>query len=148
MWSWDLTRLYTNLDSFIIQLTRKILPSKYRKDLQFLMRKKTIKSALRNGILLTKLFLPTERKNWSSDREKLEIRDWRLRICKLFEITRTIYSNSEGQNNFWWQNAFLTFSWRFLISNELEQLEFRLEKNVGIQKPTGKVRKFLKRDTT
>ena len=75
LWSWDLTRLYTNLDSFIIQLTRKILPSKYRKDLQFLMRKKTIKSALRNGILLTKLFLPTERKNCSSDREKLEIGD-------------------------------------------------------------------------
>ena len=67
LWSWDLTRLYTNLDSFIIQLTRKILPSKYRKDLQFLMRKKTIKSALRNDILLPKLFLPTVRKNCFSD---------------------------------------------------------------------------------
>jgi hypothetical protein len=32
------------------------------------------------------------------------------------------------QNNFWGQNAFLTCSWRFLISNELEQLEFKLEK--------------------
>ena len=71
LWSWDLTRLYTNLDSFIIQLTRKILPSKYRKDLQFLMRKKTIKSALRNDILLPKLFLPTVRKNCFSDWEKL-----------------------------------------------------------------------------
>ena len=32
----------------------------------------------------------------------------------------------KGQNNFWSQNAFLTHSWRFLISNELEQLDFKL----------------------
>ena len=30
------------------------------------------------------------------------------------------------------QNAFLTCSWRFLRSNELEQLEFKLEKIIGI----------------
>ena len=47
------------------------------------------------GILLPKLFWPTVRENCSSDREKLEIRGWRPRICKTFEITRTIYSNSE-----------------------------------------------------
>ena len=34
----------------------------------------------------------------------------------------------KGQNNFWEQNAFLTCSWRFHISNKLEQLEFKLEK--------------------
>ena len=34
----------------------------------------------------------------------------------------------KGQNNFWWQNAFLTCSWRFLIPNELE---LKLEKNTG-----------------
>ena len=33
----------------------------------------------------------------------------------------------KGQNNFWLQNAFLTFSWRFLLSYKLEQLEFRLQ---------------------
>jgi hypothetical protein len=35
----------------------------------------------------------------------------------------------KGQNNFWDQNAFLTCAWRFLLSNKLEQLEFKLEKN-------------------
>ena len=36
---------------------------------------------------------------------------------------------------------FLTCSWRFLRSNKLEQLEFKLEKIIGIQKLAGKVRK-------
>ena len=44
--------------------------------------------------------------------------------------------------NFWQQNAFLTCSWRFLRSNELEQTEFKLEKNIGIYKHAGKVRKI------
>ena len=39
-------------------------------------------------IVLPKLFWPTVR-------EKFEIRGWRTRFCKIFEITRTIYSNSE-----------------------------------------------------
>ena len=38
---------------------------------------------------------------------------------------------------------FLTYSWRFLISNELEQLELILENIVGIQKHAGKVRIFF-----
>ena len=32
----------------------------------------------------------------------------------------------KGKNNFWQQNDFLTSSWRFFVSNELEQLEFKL----------------------
>ena len=39
--------------------------------------------------------------------------------------------------------CFLTCSWRFLRYNTLEQLEFKLEKIFGIQKPTGKVRKQM-----
>ena len=35
-------------------------------------------------------------------------------------------------NNYCQQNAFLTYSWRFLRSNKLEQLEFKLENNFGI----------------
>ena len=35
---------------------------------------------------------------------------------------------------------FLTCSWRFLISNRLEQLQFKLEKIIGIYKNAGKVR--------
>ena len=50
----------------------------------------------------------------------------------------------KGQNNFWKQNAFLTYSWRFLITiklEQLEQLELKLEKFIGIKKHAGKVRK-------
>ena len=40
-------------------------------------------------------------KNCSSDQEKtFEIRGWRPRICKIFEITRTIYSNCERSEQF------------------------------------------------
>ena len=49
-------------------------------------------------------------------------------ICKIFEIITTIYSNSERSE----QYALLTCSWRFLISNKLEQLYFKLEKNIEI----------------
>ena len=55
-----------------------------------------VKSKVENGILLSKLFWPTVRKNCSSDREKLlkfEAEGWEF--AKIFEITRTIYSNSE-----------------------------------------------------
>ena len=55
-----------------------------------------------NGILLPKLFWPTVRKNCS-----FEIRGWRPRICKIFEITRTICLSVKGQQNS------LTCSWRF-----------------------------------
>ena len=70
-----------------------------------------------------------------------EIRGWRPRICKCFEITRTIYSNSARSDQFLVTECFLTCSWRFLISNKLEQLIFKLEKIIGIQKHAGKVRK-------
>ena len=39
---------------------------------------------------------------------------------------------------------FFNFSWRFLIFNELEQLEFKLEKNIGIQKHAEKIRLDVK----
>ena len=54
-----------------------------------------------NGILLPKLFWPTVRKNCSKwSRKNFEIWGWRARICKIFEITRTIYSNSERSEQF------------------------------------------------
>ena len=64
--------------------------------------------------------------------KKIEIWGWRSRIFKNFEITKTIYSNSEGLEQFLVTEYFLTCSWRFLGSNELEQLEFKLENNIGI----------------
>ena len=48
-------------------------------------------------------------------------------------ITRTIYSNSERSEQCLATeclfNLFLDCSWRFLLSNKLEQLELKLEKN-------------------
>ena len=38
----------------------------------------------------------------------------------------------KGQNNVWKQNAFLTCSWRFLRSNELEKFQFKVEKIIEI----------------
>ena len=38
--------------------------------------------------------------------------------------------------------CFLTSCRRFLRSNRLEQLKFKLEKIIGIEKPTGKVRRY------
>ena len=54
-------------------------------------------------------------------------------ICKNFEVNITVYSNSERPEKFLVTEYFLTCcSWRFLRSNELEQLEFKLEKVIGI----------------
>ena len=64
----------------------------------------------------------------------------RPRICKNFELTRTSYSNCERSVQFLKHNALLTYSWRFFRPKILEQLEFKLEKIIGIYKPTGKVR--------
>ena len=70
------------------------------------------------------------RKNYSSDREKLlkfeaEGREFSKFLRSLEQFIQTM----KGQNNFWQQNAFLSCSWSFLRSNNLEQLELKLEKN-------------------
>ena len=62
----------------------------------------------------------------------LQILSLQPRISKNFEITRTIYSNSERSVQFLKQTDFLTCPWRFLKYNTLEQLEFKLEKTIGI----------------
>ena len=63
------------------------------------------------------------RKNCSSDREKLlkveaEGREFSKFLRSLKQFIQTV----KGQNNFWKQIFFLSCSWRFLISHELEQL--------------------------
>ena len=62
-------------------------------------------------------------------------------------MTRKICLNSERSEQFLVTECFLTCFWRFLVSNKLEQLEFKLEKTIGIEKHAGKVRKknFLTR---
>ena len=76
------------------------------------------------------------RKNCSSDRGK---------ISKSFEITRMINSNSERSEQVLVTESFLTCSWRFVRYDELEQLEFKLEKNIRIEKRAAKVRIFITR---
>ena len=73
------------------------------------------------------------KKNCSIDQEKLlkfeaEGQEFARFLRSLEQFIQTV----KGQNNLWSQNAFLTCSWRFLISNELEKLEFKLEKIIGI----------------
>ena len=64
------------------------------------------------------------------------------RICKIFRSIEQYIQTVKGQNNIWHkQNAFLTCSWRFLIPNKFEQLEFKLEKNIGIRNMHEKLEK-------
>ena len=53
-------------------------------------------------------------------------------FSKILRSLEKIIQTVKGQNNFLLQNAILTCSWRFLLSNKLEQLDFKLEKNIGI----------------
>ena len=56
----------------------------------------------KNGILLSKLFLPTVRKNCSTDREKLlkfEAED--LEFAKFWRSLEQFIQAVKGQNNFW-----------------------------------------------
>ena len=73
------------------------------------------------------------RKNCSGDREKLlKFEAEGRELAKFLRSLEQFIQTVKGQNNFWKQNAFLTCSWRFLRSNNLEQLGFKLEKIIGI----------------
>ena len=85
------------------------------------------------------------RKNCSSDRDKLlkfkaESREF---AKKLRSLLRTICSNSErSEQSLVTECCFNLFSGGFTsLINYEEQLEFRLERNIGIQKHAGKIRK-------
>ena len=96
----------------------------------------------RNGILSPKLFRPTVRKNCSSDQEKLLKfeAEGRVNISNFLRSLEQFIQTVKGQMNFW-NRMFLTCSWRFLRSNTLEQLEFKLEKIIGVSKSKLKVRR-------
>ena len=62
---------------------------------------------LKKWYFVTKIVLTYCEKNCSNDQEKtFEIRGRSPRICKTFEVTTTIYSNSEMSVHFLKQNAF------------------------------------------
>ena len=97
-------------------------------------------SDYRNGILFPKLCWPTVRTNCASDWDfflKLETEG--QEFAKILRSLEQFVQTVKGQNNFWWQNAFLTCSWKFLISNKLEQVE--LEKLLGFRNM--QVRKYF-----
>ena len=61
------------------------------------------------------------RKNCFSDREKLlKFEAEGREFAKFLRSREQFIQTMKGQNKFWKQNAFLTCSWRFLISNKLE----------------------------
>ena len=69
------------------------------------------------------------RKKCSSDQEKLlKFEAEGQEFSKYFEITITIYLNSERAIQVLKQKAFFMCSWRYLRSNLLEHLEFKLKK--------------------
>ena len=82
------------------------------------------------------------KKIFKSSRKRFEIPGWRPRIWRFFEISRTIYSNSERPEQFLVTECFLTCSCRFLISNKFKHLLSKLEKKIEIEKQAWKVRKF------
>ena len=74
---------------------------------------------------VTKIVLNYCEKNCSCDQEKLlKFEDEGWEFAKCLRSREQCIQTVKGQNNFWLQNAFLTCSERFLISNKLEQLEF------------------------
>ena len=73
------------------------------------------------------------RKNCSSDRGNfLKFEAEGRKFAKNLRSPKQFVQTVKGQDNFWKQNVFLTCSWRFLRFNKLEQLEFKLEKIIGI----------------
>ena len=81
------------------------------------------------------------RKNCSSDREKLlKFEAEGREFAKFLRSLEQFYSNSERSEQVLVAECFFC-SWRFLRSNKLEQLEFKLEKFIGISKSERKVRK-------
>ena len=70
---------------------------------------------------------------FSIDRENiLKLEAEGREFAKILRSLEQFIQTVKGPNNFWQQNAFLTFSWRFLIYSELEQFKFKLENFFGI----------------
>ena len=58
------------------------------------------------------------------------------KFAKILRSLERFVQTLKGRRNCWWQNAFLTFSCKFLRYDELEQLEFKFEKLLGFEKHT------------
>ena len=65
-------------------------------------------------------------------RKTFKIPKFKAEFAKFLRSLKQFNLAVKCQSNFVIQNAFLTCSWKFLISNEWEQSEFKLEKIIGI----------------
>jgi hypothetical protein len=62
--------------------------------------------------------------NCPSDREKLlKFEAEGREFAKFLKSLEQFFQTVKGHNNFWKQNAFLTCSWRFLVSDKGEEFE-------------------------
>ena len=122
------------LTTIILEMKAPILMQHLNKGLfSQLLSRQNVDIFRRNGTLLQKLFWPTVRRSCFSDGEKLlkyeaEGQEFAKCLRSLEQFIQTV----KGQDNLWWQNAFSTCSWSVLRSNKLDQLEFKLEKAIGI----------------
>ena len=76
---------------------------------------------MRKWNFVTKIVLTYCQKNCSSDQEEiLKFEAEGREFAKILRSLEQFIQTMKGQNNFWKQNTFLTCSWRFLRSNEIE----------------------------
>ena len=74
-------------------------------------------------VFCLQIVLTNWEKNGSRDREKLlKFETEGQEFAKFLRSQEQFIQTVKGQNNFWKQNAFLTCSWRILISKKIEQL--------------------------
>ena len=74
------------------------------------------------------------RRNCSSDQEKLlKFEAQGQEFTKILRSLEKFIQKVKGQNIFLVTECFFNLSWRFLISNELEQFKFKLEKKMGFR---------------
>ena len=85
---------------------------------------------------VTKIVLVIEKKLLKFEAEGQE-------FAKLLRSLKQFIQTVKGQINFWYQNAFLTCSWRFLRSNKLEQFKFKLKKSFWDLETCRKNRKVI-----
>ena len=113
---------------------QNIWHEKRKKDLELYISKPL--NCSNNSILFPKLFWPTVRRNCSSDRETLMKFE-----AKFLRSQEQFIRTLKCQNNFLQQNAFLTYSWKFLSSNTSEQLKLKLNKLLGFRNLQEKLKK-------
>ena len=65
-------------------------------------------------------------------RKTFKIRGWRPRICKIFQIIRTIYSNRDSSEQLLVAECFFNLFLEVSKPNKFEQFKFKFEKNIGI----------------